>query len=171
MPVPQPPLRDESSITDASSTDSKTEQSSAACFQPRAAGERCPYYPNQEDINDLVRELSLTKSNAELLISRLKQWDLLDDSVRIISQRKRLCGFSMFYTFKDGLCYCHDIEGLFQAMGIRCNPYEWGLFINSSFGASKLFCCTTQTSVPPFLWLIQFTWKKSIRTSKSSWVH
>ena len=42
MPVPQPPLRDESSITDASSTDSKTEQSSAARFQPRAAGERWP---------------------------------------------------------------------------------------------------------------------------------
>ena len=126
MPVPQPPLRDECFMTDASSTDSKTEQSSAACFQPRAAGERCPYYPNQADIKDLVRELSLTKSNAELLISRLKQWDLLDDSVRITSQRKRHCGFSMFYTFKDGLCYCHDIEGLFQAMGIRCNPSEWG---------------------------------------------
>ena len=73
MPVPQPPLRDESFKTDASSTDSETEQSSAACFQSRAADERCLYYPNQEDINDLVRDLSLTKSNAELLISRLKQ--------------------------------------------------------------------------------------------------
>lgn len=46
------------------------------------AGERS-YYINQEDINDLIREMALTKSNAELLISRLKQWDLLDDSVRI----------------------------------------------------------------------------------------
>ena len=86
LPVPRPPLRDESSIADMSSTDSETEQSSAMCVQRRVAGERCPYYPNQEDINDLVRELSLTKSNAELLISKLKQWDLLDDSVRIISR-------------------------------------------------------------------------------------
>ncbi len=81
MPVPQPHLRDEHFIADASSTDSETDESSVTGLQCRVAGKRCPYYPNQEDINDLVRELSLTKSNAELLISRLKQWDLLDDSV------------------------------------------------------------------------------------------
>ena len=57
LPVPQAPLRDESSTADMSSTDSETEQSSAMCVQRRVAGERCPYYPNQEDINDLVREL------------------------------------------------------------------------------------------------------------------
>ena len=33
--------------------------------------EKKPYYPNQKDLNDLIRELSLTKSNAELLTSRL----------------------------------------------------------------------------------------------------
>jgi len=88
MPVPQPPLRDEPFITDASSAESETERSSGACVQRRVGGERCPYYPNQEDIIDLVRELSLTKPSTELLISRLKQWDLLDDSVRITSQRK-----------------------------------------------------------------------------------
>ena len=125
-------------MRDASSTDSETDQSSAARFQSRAAGERCPYHTNQKDINDLVRDLSLTKSNAELLISRLKQWDLLDDSVRITSQRKRHCGFSMFYTFKDVLCYCHDIEGLFQAMGIPCNPSEWRLFIDNSSRSLKV---------------------------------
>ena len=40
-----------------------------------------PYYPNQKDLNDLIRDLGLTKSNAELLTLRLKQWNLLDDSV------------------------------------------------------------------------------------------
>ncbi|CAK8684284.1 unnamed protein product [Clavelina lepadiformis] len=107
MPVSQPPLSDKHFIALASSTDSETDESSVACLQRRVAGERWPYYPNQEDINDLVRELSLTKLNAELLISRLKQWDLLDDSVRITRHR----GFSVFFTFKDDLCYCHDIEG------------------------------------------------------------
>ena len=43
--------------------------------------EKKPYYPNQKDLNDLIRDLGLTKSNAELLTSRLKQWNLLDDSV------------------------------------------------------------------------------------------
>ncbi|XP_076327726.1 uncharacterized protein LOC143234326 isoform X1 [Tachypleus tridentatus] len=54
-----------------------------------AAGERNPYYPNQRDPNDLIRGLCLTKSNAELLTSRLKEWDLLDESVQVASQRKR----------------------------------------------------------------------------------
>ena len=152
MPAPQPLLRDKSFMTDASFSDSETEQSSAACFQSRAAGERCPYYSTQEDINDLVRDPSLTKSNAEILISRLKQWDLLDDSVRITSQRKRHCGFSMLYTFKDGLCYCHDIEGVFLAIPLSRHSSS-----TAHLEASKLFCCTKQTSVPPFFWLIQFT--------------
>ena len=30
-----------------------------------------PYFPNQNDLNDLIRELSLPKSNSEILISRL----------------------------------------------------------------------------------------------------
>ena len=136
--MPQPPLRDESFIVDMSSTDSETEQSSAMCVQRRVAGERCPYYPNQEDINDLVWEMSLTKSNAELLISRLKQWDLLDDSVRITSQRKRHCGISVFYTFKDGLCYCHNIEGLFQAMAFLAIPVSGGSSSTAHLEASKL---------------------------------
>ncbi len=35
--------------------------------------ERNPYYPNQRDLNDLIRDLGLTNSNGELLISRLKE--------------------------------------------------------------------------------------------------
>ena len=35
--------------------------------------DRKPYFPNQKDVNDLIRDLGLTKSNAELLISRLKK--------------------------------------------------------------------------------------------------
>lgn len=39
------------------------------------------YFPNQKDLNDLIRDLGLTKSKGELLTSRLKQWNLVDDSV------------------------------------------------------------------------------------------
>ena len=31
--------------------------------------EKKPYYPNQKDLNNLIRDLGLTKSNAELLTS------------------------------------------------------------------------------------------------------
>ena len=81
--------------------------------------------------------MALKKSNAELLISRLKQWDLLDEGVRITSQRKRHRGFSTFFSFREGLCYCHDIRGLFEDMGIPCNTLDWRLFIDSSSKSLK----------------------------------
>ena len=74
----------------------------------------------------------MTKSNAELLVSRLKQWDLLDNGVRITSQWKRHCDFSRFFSLQDELCYCHDVRGLSQTIGIPCNTNDWRLFIDSS---------------------------------------
>ena len=81
--------------------------------------------------------MALTKSNAELLISILKQWDLLDEGVCITFQRKKHRGFSTFFSFRKGLCYCHDIRGLFEAIGISCNTSDWRLFINSSSKSLK----------------------------------
>ena len=62
----------------------------------RLENKRLPYYPNQEDINDLIRKMALTKSDVDFLISGWKQWDLLDDSVRITFQRKGIVAFQRF---------------------------------------------------------------------------
>ena len=107
-----------------------------ACHRHRVR-ERCPYYPNQDDIDDLIREMALTKSNAELLISRLRERDLVDDIVRVTSQRTRHCTFSSFFRLSESLCYCSDIQGLFDAMGIQCKVSEWRLFIDSSCRSLK----------------------------------
>jgi hypothetical protein len=69
-----------------------------------------------KDLNDLIRDVDLTKSNAELLTSRLKQWNLLDESVQVTDQRKRHQAFSSFFTRQDGLCFCHNVTGLFEAI-------------------------------------------------------
>ena len=42
----------------------------------------------QEELNDLVRDIDLAKSKAELLGSRLQQWNLLKENVRISVYRK-----------------------------------------------------------------------------------
>jgi len=65
------------------------------------------------------------------------QWDLLDDSVQITSQKKRNPGLSVFYMFEDELCHCHEMERLFQVMGISCNPSAWKLIIDSSSRSLK----------------------------------
>ena len=75
--------------------------------------------------------------NSKLLISSFKQWDLLGDSIRIISQGKRHRGFATFFSFRDGLCYCHDIKVLFKAIGIFCNTFDWRLFIDRSSRSLK----------------------------------
>ena len=111
--------------------------SAGARRRHRISRARCPYYPKQDDIDDLIREMALTKSNAELLISRLSQWDLLDGSVQVTSQRWRHSGFSGFFRLSDGLCFCHDVRGLFNAMGIPCNVPDWRLFIDSSCRSLK----------------------------------
>jgi hypothetical protein len=42
-----------------------------------------PHILTQDELNDFVRDLELSKSKAELLGSRLKQWNLLEKNVRI----------------------------------------------------------------------------------------
>src|SRR5215469_12926628 len=81
--------------------------------------------------------MGLTKSNAELLTSRLKQWNLLDESVQVADQRKRHGTFASFFSNRDGLCYCHNVTGLFLAIDIVFNPQEWRLFIDSSSRSLK----------------------------------
>ena len=137
LPVPNPRTKAQQTVAVESSEDSEMEEgepssSFGVCRRQRSRDERCIYYRNQEDINDLIREMALTKSNAELLVSRLKQWDLLDNGVRITCQRKRHSDFSRFFSLQDELCYCHDVRGFFQAIGIPCNTNDWRLFIDSS---------------------------------------
>jgi len=42
----------------------------------------------QEELNDLIEDLDLPKSKVELLGSRLQQWNLLKENVRISVYRK-----------------------------------------------------------------------------------
>ena len=81
-----------------------------------------PHFPNQEELNDLIRDMGLTKSNAELLTSRLKQRNLLDTSCRSSLSRKRHEMFSKYFFVAGSLCFCHDVDGLFQEIGILHDP-------------------------------------------------
>ena len=48
-----------------------------------------PHWITQEDLNDLARDLYLSKQQSELLASWLKQWNLVQEDVRITSFRNR----------------------------------------------------------------------------------
>jgi hypothetical protein len=48
-----------------------------------------PHRVTQNELNQLVRDMELPKGKAELLASRLQQWNLLDDNVNVSAFRSR----------------------------------------------------------------------------------
>ena len=104
--------------------------------------EKKTYHPNQKDLNDLIRDLVLTKSNAELLTSRFKQRNLLYDSDQITERRKRCQSFSSFFIMQNAICFCNNVSELFYSIGISCNPSELHLFIDSSSKSLKAVSST-----------------------------
>ena len=86
-------------------------------YYPESDDDTKPHLLSQSDLNDLVRDLQLTKEQSELLGSRLQQWNLLDGKTRISDFRNRSKKLSCFYDVKDKLCFCSDIEGLLRELG------------------------------------------------------
>jgi hypothetical protein len=78
-----------------------------------------PHILTQDELNDLVRDLELSKSKAELLGSRLKQWNLLKKNVRNSSFRSRDQKLAPFFRKEDDLVFCYDVRGLMNALGIK----------------------------------------------------
>lgn len=68
-----------------------------------------PHLINQDELNDLVRDLSLTQEKGELLASRLKQWNLLQKDVAVTSYRKRHKKYNAYFQETNGLCYCNSV--------------------------------------------------------------
>ena len=122
--------------------------------------EKKPYYPNQKDLNDLIRDLGLTKSNAELLTSRLKQWNLLDDSVQITEQRKRHQSFSSFFTMQNAICFCNNVSGLFTQLEFLVSLVNGVFLLTVHQRVSRQFYSIMATNTHLFLLLIQSILKK-----------
>lgn len=91
-----------------------------------------PYFPNQQDLNDLVRDLNLSKEQAEVLASRLKGWNLLQKDVRVCSYRRRHSEFNDYFSEANDIVFCNDICSVMEILGHRHRPDEWRLFIDSS---------------------------------------
>ena len=81
--------------------------------------------------------LHLPKDKAEMLASRLQQWNLLSKGTNVTVYRKRSANLSQFFEEQDMCSYCKDIEGLMNELGCHHKAREWRLFIDAS---KKLQC-------------------------------
>lgn len=87
----------------------------------------------QCELNDLVRDLSLSKTSAELLASRLKEKNLLGEDARITFFRRRHQDYMGYFCEEEDLVYCRDVAGLLAKLGApQYDPRDWRLFIDSS---------------------------------------
>jgi hypothetical protein len=91
-----------------------------------------PHRITQNKLNDCVRDLELPKGKAELLASRLQQWNLLDDNVKVSAFRSRQKRLAQFFKKEGNLIACNDLDGPMTALNITHKPEEWRLFIDSS---------------------------------------
>ena len=119
-------------------------------YAPTTSAE--PHFPTKQELDDLICDLGLTKSGAELLTSRLNEWNLLGNDCKSTAYRKRHLEFSVYFDVIEDLCYCKDVEGLFRAVGIHHNPTQCWLFIDSSTKSLKvvlLHNSNVYPSIPP----------------------
>lgn len=91
-----------------------------------------PHLLSQGELNDLVRDLGLSKSKAELLGSRLQEWNLLQPSTRVTVYRDRELDFVNFFEKDDIMTFCKDIKGLMTALDRPYKASDWRLFIDAS---------------------------------------
>ena len=71
-------------------------------YAPTTSAE--PHFPTKQEPDDLIRDLGLTKSKAELLTSRLNEWNLLGDDCKSTAYRKRHSECSVYFDVIENLC-------------------------------------------------------------------
>ena len=94
LPVPTPPVNKDllsSSDEEMPSREDSAESISLEDIESTYSGTSGnePHWITQEDLNDLAHDLYLSKQQSELLASQLKQWNLVQEDVRITSFRNR----------------------------------------------------------------------------------
>ena len=97
-----------------------------------------PQLFDQKGLNDLIRDLNLSKNMAEILGSRLKERNWLGNYVKISLYWNRKKDLTTYFSSQDTLIYCNDVDGLMRAFGHEHQPENWRLFIDSNKPSLKV---------------------------------
>ncbi|GFX97915.1 uncharacterized protein TNCV_4905661 [Trichonephila clavipes] len=133
LPIRNPPEHvtlDEESLDSEISKEEEETFCGDATFEPSCPS--APHLLTQEDLNDLIRDLNLSKKQSETLGSLLKGCNLLQKNTKICTYRSR-----HFQCTDYGLVFWNDISSLMETVVIEDNPIEWRFFIKSSKASLK----------------------------------
>ena len=71
----------------------------------------------QGDLNDIIHNLNLSKKQAELLGSRLKSWNLLQQETKVCFHHGHHEEFKHFFSLEDGVVFCNDVCSIMEVRG------------------------------------------------------
>lgn len=126
IPIPLPPesLSDVSGPSGSESDDNSDDDFPHDCSEPQLF--------SQSQLNDLIRDLALSKDSAQLLGSRLQEKNLLTPGTSFSWFRNREKDYVPYFSQDGELVYCSDITGLMQLFRVQHEAHDWRLFIDSS---------------------------------------
>jgi hypothetical protein len=133
LPAPKPPTN--VTLSDSESSDEDVGQANYMDCDPTFAGafsSNEPHLLSQGDLNDIVRDLNLSKKQAELLGSRLKGWNILHRDTKVCFHCGHHEEFKDFSCLEDGVMFCHDACSTMEVLGHEYNSEQWRLFIDLS---------------------------------------
>ena len=91
-----------------------------------------PHLLTQGDPNDIIHDMNLSKKPAELLDSRLKDWNLLCQDIKLYFYCEYHEEFKDFFFLEDGVMFCNDVYSNVEVLGHEYNSDQWRLFTDSS---------------------------------------
>ena len=97
LPIPEPREIDLLSSDNAESSEECSVSEPCTSRNKKFGITTKPHLINESKLNNLVRDLDLPKVKAELLASRLKQWNLLQSGVKVCSFCTRQQSLAQFF--------------------------------------------------------------------------
>lgn len=120
-----------------------------------------PHLLDQGELSDLIRDLDLTKQKAELLASRMRQWNFLKEETMITLYRNRNDELKQFFSKENSISFCLNIDGLMEFLGFNHKPSEWRLFIDGSTESLKAVLLHNGNEKPTIPLAHTVVWKES----------
>jgi len=107
LPVPKPPTNMTLSDSESSDEDAGQANKNMDCDLTfaGACSSNEPHLLTQGDLNDIVRDMNLSKKHVELLGSRLKGWNLLRQDTEVCFYRGCHEEFKDFFSLEDGVVF------------------------------------------------------------------
>ena len=123
LPIPQPPTEKEDTLPVDERASIGTEgEEDLIESDPSFQHESAPLLINHERVNDLVRDLYLSKEKAEDLGFRLHQWSLLEPGTTVSSFCSHNQNLARYYASAENIYCCKDIDGLMTELKCEHNP-------------------------------------------------